>query len=537
MKSSQFVSKIIGEKKRKKEVKIEPYLSKNEQWQDALARVMLTGILKNQFYRSADSQVKEALPLMKEAAKQDPLYLLKSAAFARDSHMKGMVKVGIAALAGNASEGFLSNEDNRKAIIAILSTFHPGQLLQFVEICKNKTFGRGFGSRPQKWVRAVIESWSPERIEDFTLKYPTALNSLVRLVHPRFLDYRGNLIRYVLDDKKDAWGEKQKAVEKLKKPNTSTKTIAKQMLDKSIPWDVIKGFAGMKDPELCMAMMTQMGLSALLLNLRSLNDHGVFNDQNGLTALKLKFEEVKFGRSIPIDFAKPYIYVQNTSVRDEIVEAIVSCLDISMPYLEGKDIGVSIDISGSMAGDPLVTAGLIAVPFLKAKDLWFTTFDTNLYEEEESQSHSCGHIYRRVNCPKINGLSRKNQVKAMLELHTAGGTNVAVSITKAIARRTKLDLHVIITDEQQNTGTPLMTAWKQYKKNINPRAELWVINASPYEWHSADFEDPSVTVYQTMTPAIFKNLKYLGVDMVTSINNYDLSKLSKSKKVEDDDNE
>jgi hypothetical protein len=533
MKSSEFVQKIIGDKKINKVEKIQPYLSKNEEWQDALARIMLTGILKHQYYRSVDAQVKEALPLMITAAKKDPDFLLKAAAFARDANMKGMVKVGIAAISGNADESFLSDVKNRIAIIALLSTFHPGQLLQFVELCKSKTLGRGFGSRPQKWVRAVMESWKADRLEEFTLKYPSALNALVRLVHPRLDDTRGNIIKYVLSDG-NAFSVKQKAVEALKKPNTKPLTIAKSMLENSIPWDVIKGFAGMKDPNICMAMMTQMGLSALLLNLRSLEEHGVFDNSDGLKALKLKLDEVKFGRSIPIDFVKPYLMVTNESVKGHIVDAIVETLDIPMPYLENKKVGVSIDISGSMAGEPLKTAGMLAVPFVKAGNLWFTTFDTELFEEGEGVGRTNymsfdGRYAAHKHCPKITGLSRAQQVKELLQLHTNGGTDIGISVRKAIQNRIKLDLHVIITDEQQNTGTPLMVAWNDYKAKINPKAEMWVINASNTEWHSADFNDPSVTVYQSMTPAIFRNLKYLGIDLVSSIHKYDLGKIGEKK--------
>jgi 60 kDa SS-A/Ro ribonucleoprotein len=541
MKSTQFVQQIIGDKKKKKTVeKIAPYLSKNEEPQDALVRIMLTGILKHQYYRTVDEQVKEAIPLILTASKKDPEFLLKAAAFARDNNMKGMVKLALACLSSNAKDDFLSDSFNRNAIISLLGTFHPGQLLQFVELCKSGSLGKGFGSRPQKWVRAVMESWKANKLEDYTLKYPTALNSLLRLVHPRYeTSGRGKIVGYLLSNGKAA-GKKQIAVEKLKKPNTKSSTIAKSMLENEIPWDVIKGFSGMKDPDICMAMMTQMGLSALLLNIRSLEQHGVFNTKEGLKALELKLDEVKYGRSIPIDFAKPYIYASSAAVKDKIIDGIVAALDVPMPYLEGMRVGVSIDISGSMNGPPLQTAGLVAIPFLKANNLWFTTFDTELYEEGAA-GRSHGYYYNQsrndsVNCPKITGRARKSQIKSLLELKVAGGTNVSASIMAAIAQNRKLDLMVLITDEQQNAGTPLVNAWKKYKQVVNPKAELWIINAQNLEWHSADFEDPSITVYQTMTPAIFRNLKYLGVDLVTSVSEYDLGKLKAVENpVEEDD--
>jgi len=522
MKSTQFVKQILGKVKTEK---LGPYLSKNEEWQDSLVRVMMTGILKNQYYRSVDNMLDEIKPLMIRAAKTEPEFLLKAACFARDANMKGMVKLGIVALQGQADESFLNNYRNRLAIIALLGTFHPGQLIQFVELVKSRVFGRGFGARPQKWVRTVMENWDAERLETYTLKYPKHLNSLVRLVHPRYSDARGNIVKYVLNEK-IVGGVRQAAVESMKKTNSSSRR-AKLMLEHNIPWDVVKGFAGMNDPDMCMAMMTQMGLSALLLNMRSLEQHGVFNSQEGLKALELKLDEVKRGRAIAIDFAKPYLYTSSTTVKNKLVKAMVSSLDAPMPYLENARVGVSIDISASMAGEALLTAGLLAVPFLKAENLWFTTFDTQLHEEEHSTENDNGVSWGWSNgsCPRISGLSRTDQVKKLLGLRTGGGTNVAISLQEATRQNRKLDLMVIVTDEQQNSGTPLMTAWKEYKRKVNPHAKLWIVNANNYQWHSANFDGPDVTIYQTMTPAMFKNLRYFNTDLVTEVFNYDLDKV------------
>src|SRR5690606_12391373 len=135
-----------------------------------------------------------------------------------------------------------------------------------------------------------------------------------------------------------------------------------------------------------------------------------------------------------------------------------------------RAIGVSVDISGSMNGETLQTAGLLAVPFLKAKDLWFTTFDNFLYEEgDKSTNMSYPYYNYGGECPNLKGCKPETQVKNLLSLKTAGGTNISVSLKKAIKTNRKLDLHVIITDEQQNSGSPLMSVWKEYKKKVHPR--------------------------------------------------------------------
>src|SRR5690606_10626700 len=118
----------------------------------------------------------------------------------------------------------------------------------------------------------------------------------------------------------------------------------------------------------------------------------------------------------------------------------------------------------------------------------------------------------------------------LLGLKSAGGTDIAISIRQAILDKRKLDLVVLITDEHQNLGTKLMDAWRQYKAQINSNAQLIIINASNYEWSACDYSDPSVTVYQSLTPAIFKNLEFMGMDMVSIIDDFDLASTRKNGK-------
>lgn len=538
--ASAFVKSLIGERPRVTEDN-GPYLVKNENLQFSVARVMACGLLKNQFYRSQDAAAKEALHLFKEAARKDPQFLLKAAAFSRSGHMKGMVLLGLASLAGGASDSFLYHK--RDEIIAVLATFGPNQLLQFVELMKSKALGRGFGARPQKWVQMVMESWAPEKLETHTLKYPASIKTLLRLVHPSYKDVRGRLAGYVLDSSPHVpWyghsnpgGRRQRAVERLKFENPQPATVAKTMLEYEIPWDVVKGFyAGYNSGDVGLATLTQMGLNALLLNIRSLEQNGVFNDANGRKALKLKLNEVKNGRSIPLDFAKPYLYSSNTQVKNLLVDAIADTLGNKLQAIEGRKIGLSIDVSGSMQGEALLTAGLLAVPFLNARDLWFTTFSDFCHQEGEHYSRSFyGYDNTKLACPKITGETPQTQIKRLMELRVVGGTALSSPVEVAIKERRKLDLFIIITDEHQNLGhRKLMTAWRDYLKRINPRAQLWIINASNYDLHAADLDDPTVVVYQTMTPAIFKNLEFFGQDLVSAIDSFDSCKLRKITRAE-----
>lgn len=518
--SNKFVQQIIGNNKEDK-VETKPYLALSTDWRRNVSRVLLTGVIKNQFYRNMQDAIDEATKLLPFAAKEDPAFLLKAVSFARDVNMKGMVKVAIAALYAYADDEFLSQQDVRAEIVNILGTFHPGQLLQFVEIIKSKKFGKGLGSRSQKWVRDVMEGWSESKLEYYTLKYPKDLNILARLVHPRYDDRKGGILDFIItNNKKKFKAKRQLAFEKLKTfyKNDSNKA-ANFIIEENIPFDTVKGIGFKMTPDFAMAEMVQMHLSSLLLNIRSLENHGVFNNKEGIKALELKMKEVQNARSIAIDFAKPYLHCSSQSVKDVLLQAMADMLSVPMPFLESKRIGVSVDISGSMSGDALRTSGLLCVPFLKSNNLWFTTFNERLHEEGSRL------------CPKLNNKKPLNQIRELLGLTAIGGTNISASIESAILNNIKLDLMVIITDEQQNIGTRLMDTWKRYKKSINANAELWIINATNYEWTACDYKDPSVTVYQSLTPAIFKNIDFVGMDLVQAINSRKLGGSKDQKKL------
>ena len=71
MSSNNFVQSVIGSP-----AKVErkgKYLSKSEEWRVNLARIMLTGVFNNQYYRSAQSAVDEQPAPRPEGREKIPL--------------------------------------------------------------------------------------------------------------------------------------------------------------------------------------------------------------------------------------------------------------------------------------------------------------------------------------------------------------------------------------------------------------------------------------------------------------------------------
>lgn len=139
--------------------------------------------------------IDDSLDVLKKAAEKIPSFLLQEILAARDSNM---ALTALAILFASAPNTFLSNVKNDCLDVLIKKT--PDELLHFIEMLKNKMFGRGFGSRPQKIIRMVLESWMSEDLENYIREYKYDVIDLIKLAHPRFNNYRGDLVKMLLNN-------------------------------------------------------------------------------------------------------------------------------------------------------------------------------------------------------------------------------------------------------------------------------------------------------------------------------------------------
>lgn len=477
------------------------------------ARVVLCGILKDQFYTPKELQAGEAVAVLRQVAASNPTYLLKLAKLARQNNLKFMVKMIVAALSPHTD--FTKRHED--TIVELLATFHPGQLLEYVELQKSKAFGHGLGSRQQRWVRKVIEGWDERTTVYYSLKYRRALNVLLRLAHPK----PGKFRDYVLDVDVSSLElhPRQSALESIKSSKDVTK-IAETMIQNDIPWDVVKGFAPSK-PHMWFAYMQQSGTSAILLNTRNYINHKVFELDGAYDEFKrlLNKDRVSKARLLPLDVAKTFqaIRGKDSTIENHLTKVFAQSFLTPIQGLADKKVAVSIDCSASMSGDQLLRAGTVAASFVdQAAETWITGFSTELYEEGETKS---GGWYGRT-FPQLSGLPKEQMVKNLFDLTTLGGTNTELAVQKALDNSREFDFFVIITDEQQNTGRGLYKVFQDYRKKVNKDAVLFIVNVTNYPWRNAQGEN--VVLFNTVTPALFRAIEYAGQDLISVVNNVQL---------------
>lgn len=162
-----------------------------------VSALILTGHLSH-LIEDEDLAIEKTILLLSKAAKETPEFLLKTILDVVKIKKDGMALLALAALTGHSSLIFINDKKNIQNILSILHIYEPSRLLEYVEFLKSKKFGRGFGSRPQKWVRSIMEGWSIDILDLYVTNQITAFYALLRLVHPRYHGTRGEKIKECL---------------------------------------------------------------------------------------------------------------------------------------------------------------------------------------------------------------------------------------------------------------------------------------------------------------------------------------------------
>lgn len=158
--------------------------------------ILVTGAFSGSDQLDQDLAMEKVIDILSYVAENNSQFLLKSIQDTAETKIDGMIIPALAILTAKADKKFLI--ENAGTIKTILSIFGPPKLLEYIEFLKCKTFGRGFGSQPQKWIRAIMEGWRIDTIDTYLSKHTKAYYDLLRLVHPRYHGQRGELVKGIL---------------------------------------------------------------------------------------------------------------------------------------------------------------------------------------------------------------------------------------------------------------------------------------------------------------------------------------------------
>lgn len=162
--------------------------------------LLVTGKCSQTENVNAEEATTRAIKIFSLAAQNNPQTLLETLQEVIEVKIDGLTMLALAILASQASENFLQKNNTYSTFVMFFSVYGPPKILEFVEYSKSKYFGRGLGSRPQKWVRAAMESWSLNTLQKFSVNHPKKLYSLIMLIHPRYHGRKGDFIRNFLEN-------------------------------------------------------------------------------------------------------------------------------------------------------------------------------------------------------------------------------------------------------------------------------------------------------------------------------------------------
>jgi 60 kDa SS-A/Ro ribonucleoprotein len=212
---------------------------------------------------------------------------------------------------------------------------------------------------------------------------------------------------------------------------------------------------------------------AMLRHMNALQRAGVLEDRRNLDYMVNRLTDKQAltkAKILPFRLATAFRQVEHPELRDALREAVELTFD-NLPEL-GEHTAIFLDISGSMSGQYLEIGSVFALALYKKTqgNSLFWLFDTEVVDAKPSRKDSI--------------------LTQAAQIHTRGGTDTGAPVRKLIRDRKKVDQIIIITDEQQNTGSPFYEQLKLYRSKINPDAKAFIVDIAPYRHAMVPMKDP-----------------------------------------------
>lgn len=338
------------------------------------------------------------------------------------------------------------------------------------------------------------------------LKYQSrngwAHRDVLRLAHVKpSSDVQSNLFRYAV---KGADGMTQGAAipklvvdfETLKRTDSKKEVLSIIEGNRDISWEMVPT-QWHKDKDVMMALLPNMGLTAVIRKLGQLSAHGVIaplSEGSKLVISKLSdVEALRKQRVHPITLLQAFKQYQagrgergsltwsaDQRVLDAVDDAFYAAFDTQEKtrdsYLVGVDCSSSMfgaHVNGSPNLVAAEVAGVMALAVVKNQpDYWIGGFNTTMGEL------------------KITPKMRLDQVLRVIRNFSWGGTDCALPMLHAARHGMQVDKFVVLTDNETWAGRiQPAQALRDYRRKYNAGAKLVVIGTSVSEFTIADPKD------------------------------------------------
>ena len=465
----------------------------------ALALYAATGCLNGVYYAEAEMQLAQVLDL---CARVPAEFVMKTALYARrQAYMKDMPVLLLAHLA--VRDGALLEQVFDRVI-------DNGRMLRnFVQILRSGVVGRkSLGTRPKRLVQRWLEQAGVERIVSAALGEKPSLADVLRMVHPKPKDAEREALY--------AW--------LLGKPYRA-EALPRLLRD----FEAFKLAPGEVVPDLPFQYLTALSLTqqhwktiarraawqATRINLNTFQRHGVFEDAElvGLVAERLR-DPALVARARVFPYQLMVAYRAAAGLPQAIVDALQDAMELAtrnVPVMAGE-IAVAVDVSGSMAS-PVSGRRRGATSAVRCVDV------AALLAACLKRANPSARILPfevRVRELRLNARDSVMTQAAQLAALCGGGTNVSAPLAELNRLRAKVDLLVIVSDNQswvdarRSGGTETMRQWAAIKARC-PQARMACIDLQPYAT-SQTLQDEDVMHVGGFSDAVFELLSGFAAD-------------------------
>ena len=309
-----------------------------------LASLMLTSMLKDQFYRSADNTVTRLRELI--AAQPDKRFVAKAAIYARrEAGMRSVTHLAAAEVAKSVKGEAWTKSFYEKVVR------RPDDALE-VLACYMGSYGRPVPNSLKKGLGRALASFDAHQLAKYRKQdADLSMVDAVNLLHPPHTAALAALMKGELNPA-ETWETKL--------------TQAGQQAENDAELSDLK-----KDAWGGLVRSRKIGYFALLRNLRN-----ILTDAPEVTAEAMAMltdgNLVRQSLVMPFRFQTAMEAVQAAGLprAGEVLAALSDAVDLSLanvPKFEGRTL-VALDTSGSMAGRPLKIGALFAATLVKAND-------------------------------------------------------------------------------------------------------------------------------------------------------------------------
>ena len=449
--------------------------------EEALAQLAVTGTFNNTFYANGADQLDKILEL---SEKVDAEFLAKTAIYAFEKgFMKDMPALLLAILSKNESSYFN---------LVFKRVIRNGKMLRnFVQIMRSGTIGRkSLGTRPKRLVQEWLENASDIEILRANIGNQPSLADVIKMVHPHPKDKsREALYAYIMGKAHNVDAlpaivrefEEFKANQNGKVPEVPFQMLTSLNLTKE-HWAEIAHHAGWQ-------MLRQ--------NLNTFLRHDVFSVPGFTQFIAGRLcdeKEIRKARVFPYQLMTTYL-MADKELPNIVREALQSAMEIALdnvPELNGNII-LCPDVSGSMSS-PVTGYRPGATSVVRCIDVAALISAAIMRKNKYARTlpFEC-HVVNIALNPRDSIMTNAQKLANI----GGGGTNCTAPLEKLTAEKAKVDVVIMISDNQtwvdartvSATGpTAMLKEWAKIK-HLNPDAKLICLDIQPYvTTPAADFD-------------------------------------------------